>query len=161
MIWGFSLSMALLDITIEPMKEDDLIEVVKIERDTFKDAWSERMFLSELRDNKGFSFFLSAKLSGRVIGYGGIWIAGNEAQLMNLAVSSDYRSKRVGTNLLCSLLNLVKRMGIEDVFLEVRASNLRAQKFYRRFGFAVIDRRKRYYPDKEDALVMHLRTAEQ
>ena len=44
-----------------------------------------------------------------------------------------------------------------DVGLEVRPSNRPARGLYRKLGFAVIDRRRRYYSDnRENALVMRL-----
>jgi ribosomal-protein-alanine N-acetyltransferase len=52
-----------------------------------------------------------------------------------------------------------KKRGMRDVFLEVRISNQAAQKLYEKFGFSVLNKRTRYYPDGEDALILHKRIA--
>ena len=53
------------------------------------------------------------------------------------------------------MLGLMKMGGVRSVLLEVRESNLPAQKCYERAGFTVVGRRKNYYElPKEDALLM-------
>jgi ribosomal-protein-alanine N-acetyltransferase len=49
-----------------------------------------------------------------------------------------------------------RRRHAQDVLLEVRADNPRAQQLYRRFGFEQIHVRPRYYRDGVDALIMRL-----
>ncbi len=46
---------------------------------------------------------------------------------------------------------------MRDLFLEVRVGNAAAIALYRAFAFEQVTIRKRYYPDGEDALVMHRR----
>ncbi len=58
--------------------------------------------------------------------------------------------------MLAELLAEARRRGARDVLLEVRADNPRAQALYRRFGFAQIHTRRRYYRDGVDALIMQL-----
>ena len=78
----------------------------------------------------------------------------DELEILNLAVNPDARRCGVGTKLLKQLL--LDRKG--QIFIEVRSSNQRATKFYRRWGFVYVDLRKRYYNNpSDDALVMALR----
>jgi ribosomal-protein-alanine N-acetyltransferase len=66
-----------------------------------------------------------------------------------MAVHPDYRGTGIGKRLMQHVLN------DEDVFfLEVRISNEGAKKVYEKYGFKVIDLRKGYYADGEDAYVM-------
>ncbi len=77
-------------------------------------------------------------------------VAENEFEILNLAVAPEYRRQGLGSALL-------KAAGIlrGAWFLEVRASNLAAQEFYRKCGFTVAGNRKRYYQcPVEDAIVL-------
>jgi ribosomal-protein-alanine N-acetyltransferase len=58
------------------------------------------------------------------------------------------------------LLGLCRRWGMRDLFLEVRVSNRPAVSLYEGFGFSEMAVRARYYPDGEDARVMHLHLPE-
>ncbi|MFM9166174.1 MAG: GNAT family N-acetyltransferase, partial [Candidatus Limnocylindrus sp.] len=56
---------------------------------------------------------------------------------------------------LLELLQEARRGGARVATLDVRVSNLEAQRLYQAFGFAEVGRRIRYYDDNaEDALVM-------
>ncbi|MEW6097440.1 MAG: ribosomal protein S18-alanine N-acetyltransferase [bacterium] len=146
----------MIPITILPMKEEDINQVLEIENLSFLDPWTKRMYLSEIRERND-SYFITAKLEDRIIGYGGFWLVVDEAHLVNLAVHPDFRCQGIGTQIMQYLLNLAKQLGAKRATLEVRASNVIAQKFYANFGFTTIALRKKYYSDtKEDAAVMWL-----
>jgi len=73
-----------------------------------------------------------------------------EVEVLNLATAPDTRRQGIATQLLGSL-------EAEDVFLEVRESNLPARKLYEKLGFVVVGKRPEYYDDPvESALVMRL-----
>ena len=76
---------------------------------------------------------------------------------MNLAVNTTERKQGYARQLLAHTLMLFRERGISECYLEVREHNGDAQRLYGRFGFEVIGRRKKYYPETgEDALVMQL-----
>lgn len=92
---------------------------------------------------------------GKVLGYAGTWIIVDEAHLMNIAVTPAFQSKGLGELLLLYVLDSMRELGAATCTLEVRPSNVRAQHLYKRLGFSVTGRRKRYYVDDgEDALIM-------
>src|SRR3990170_6962328 len=144
------------NIIIEDMKEDDLFDVMKIEKDAFSDPWTIDMFYSELFNP--ISRFWGAKdISGRLIGYISFWRVVDEAQLLNLAVHQSFRRKGIGSKILLTSIDYWKKEGIKTVLLEVRRSNKAAQELYEKYGFNVIVVRPRYYKNPvEDALVMAL-----
>ena len=73
-----------------------------------------------------------------------------EIEILNLATAPEARRTGVGTALLRSL-------HADDVFLEVRESNIPARKLYERLGFTLVGKREEYYDDPvETALVMRL-----
>jgi ribosomal-protein-alanine N-acetyltransferase len=83
-------------------------------------------------------------------------IAG-ELHINNVAVRPDFQRRGIAGKLLSTLLAQGRKQGAHLAFLEVRAGNDAAQGLYRRSGFEVTGRRRRYYNDPlEDALLMSL-----
>lgn len=79
----------------------------------------------------------------------------NDLEILNFAVRPDWRSRGVGTALLGQARSWSATFQGEKAFLEVRASNLPALRFYEHNGFEVTGRRPRYYSAPiEDALVL-------
>ena len=86
-------------------------------------------------------------------------IIGHDAEIQSLAVWPERQRQGVGTRLLNDFMELARARGWERVFLEVRAGNLAAQRFYLRQGFENYGRRAGYYHSpSEDACLMRMRT---
>lgn len=144
------------DIDIVPMTYEHLPQVLGIEQSVFTTPWTEEMFRQEVEGVFG-SRTLVAVNGGRVVGYQIAWIFDDEVHLVNIAVNPSFQHKRIGTRLLMHLIEESIDTAKKVVTLEVRASNLGAQAFYRLFGFRTIGVRKGYYTDnREDALLMWL-----
>lgn len=81
-----------------------------------------------------------------------------EAHLLSIAVIETQQYKGIGSVLLKSMISQCKAMGINQVFLEVRASNEKAIGFYQKYGFKKDAIRENYYSGDitEDALLMSL-----
>lgn len=83
-----------------------------------------------------------------------------EAEILNLAVRPDARRRGIGNALIDAAMEWSRELGTEKIFLEVRASNANAIRFYERRGFVIAGRRPRYYAGPvEDALVLNLQLA--
>jgi len=144
-------------ISIEPMKETDIPEVMAIERDSFPMPWSESSFLYELRRNREVANLMVARLDDILVGYVCYWLIFKEVHIMNLAVRRDFRRQGIGETLIRSVLKEARDKGGERATLEVRASNIAAIRLYQKLGFNVTGIRRNYYDaPKEDALVMWL-----
>jgi len=141
------------DIVIRPMVEEDIPEIMGIERSSFSTPWSEISFLGEVYKKNAFSNV--SLFEENVIGYICVNYLLHESHILNLAVHELFRRRGVATILMNDTLKALKRKGCVFMYLEVRASNTGAQIFYERFGFKVESIRKKYYtnPD-EDALLM-------
>ena len=146
-----------MKILISNMSEEDLPYVLDIETKCFSRPWTEKMFLFELERNK-VSRVYTAKLeekSNLVCGYICIWLFPGEAQIINLAVNPEYQGQGIGKQLIEFALDKIACERIDEVFLEVRASNMPALTLYEKAGFLKIGRRKKYYSDTgEDAFLM-------
>ena len=143
-------------VLIKEMKESDLEDVLEIEKKSFADPWSRRLFRETLSFPHSINFVLRES-TGALLGYINFYLIGEEAHMLNFAVHPDFRKKGLATHLLSHTVDFLKRRNAANFFLEVRESNLDAIRLYGRFGFRMIGRRKRYYVEtNEDALVMHL-----
>jgi ribosomal-protein-alanine N-acetyltransferase len=91
---------------------------------------------------------------GPVVGYAGLQVILDEGHIMNLAVHPDYRGRGIAELLLLHQFAESLRRGALKLTLEVRPSNLPAQQLYLKYGFSEAGRRRRYYSDGEDAIIM-------
>jgi ribosomal-protein-alanine N-acetyltransferase len=101
------------------------------------------------------SHFDCAFLDGVLVGYAGFWLVLDEAHITSVTVRRDCRRQGLGRQLLTHLLDVAQNLDVRRATLEVRVSNVAAQRLYEGFGFEIIGRRKGYYAKtQEDALVM-------
>jgi ribosomal-protein-alanine N-acetyltransferase len=126
--------------------------VAAIEAVSFRDPWNEHSF-REILSLVDTSWVAASE--GVVVGYLITQWVLDEIHVLNIAVESGYRRNGVASQLLKMLFDLGRLQGMRDLFLEVRVSNVAAQQTYAKYGFTVLATRKAYYPDGEDALVMH------
>lgn len=147
-------------ITIEPMKREDIDQVLVIEQASFSQPWTRNLFLSEFR-NQRISTLLVARAGGpekrRMAGYIVYWIVGDEIHILNLAVGQGFRRRGVARQLVLAAIRRGHQKGARRAFLEVRASNSPAQKLYSSLGFTGSFIRRDYYDAPvEDAVIMIL-----
>ena len=134
------------------MQLADLKEVMEIENQSFRHPWKRAFFLYDM--NRPHAFCLVAKEKNRLVGYLIAWKIEDQFHLANIAVHPDQRRKGIGSQLLKTIFEIGKEIKCKNIFLEVRESNISAQDFYRKFGFANTLTQKQYYHDGEDALIL-------
>jgi [ribosomal protein S18]-alanine N-acetyltransferase len=140
------------NIEITPMTGADLPQVLAIERASFPDPWSERMFRDDLKDD-GMRLTVCLRSDGKVAGYAVGWFVLDEFHLGNIAVAPGRQGQGLGRKLMEHCVAQAKARQCTIATLEVRASNGTAIGLYRSFGFREVALRKKYYQN-EDALVM-------
>jgi ribosomal-protein-alanine N-acetyltransferase len=140
-----------------PLRESDVAYVAALEAEIHAAPWTAGNFRDALA--AGYSTRVGER-EGRIVAYGVLMLAPGEAQILNLSVVPDARREGLGRALLRRFVDDARRLGAEQVFLEVRTSNAAAIALYESEGFAPVARRESYYPPpkgggpKEDALVM-------
>jgi [ribosomal protein S18]-alanine N-acetyltransferase len=133
----------------------DAALLVVIERRCFSDPWSETSFREAL--DSPWSFGLVAHTGQGPAGYLIAREVGGTGEVLNLAVSPDFRRRGVARALLRAGLTFLRKRRVEEVFLEVRESNRTAQALYQSLGFRPVGQRAAYYRNpREDALVLWL-----
>ncbi|MCL2320684.1 MAG: ribosomal protein S18-alanine N-acetyltransferase [Oscillospiraceae bacterium] len=142
------------NISISPLDEEYIEGVYFICTKCFSIPWSKESIKNELSNNL-FSNYLGAFIEDKLVGFIGMWAIVNEGEITNIAVLPEYQNKGVGAKLLKKLIKLSQDKKLENLYLEVRFSNLSAQSLYRKFGFKTYGLRKCYYSDnKENAILM-------
>jgi ribosomal-protein-alanine N-acetyltransferase len=140
--------------SIRPMTTSDIAAVTRIERASFSTIWPSDAFYNELSTNKLAHYFVGS-CDERVVAYGGIWVVLEDSHVTTLAVDPDYRQRRFGEVLLLRLIDEAIEGGASWMTLEVRESNVVAQRLYRKYGFTTVTMRTGYYSDdNESALIM-------
>ena len=138
---------------IEPMNVSQVPQIAELEKLCFSDPWSEQSIASELENP--LSLWLVAVEAGEVVGYVGSQTVLGETDMMNLAVAPEARRQGTGRALVLALVEALKEKESHSLMLEVRASNIPAQKLYASLGFSQVGRRPKYYSNpREDALIL-------
>ncbi|MFI1826403.1 ribosomal protein S18-alanine N-acetyltransferase [Streptomyces sp. NPDC020412] len=155
----------------------DIEQVLVLEDDLFpEDAWTAGMFWADLAQSRGpraTRRFVVAEEeagddagddgggdgggdgAGRIVGYAALAAVGGIGDVLSIAVARPSWGTGLGARLLSDLLQHATAFECDEVLLEVRVDNTRAQKLYERFGFEPIGIRRGYYqPGNVDALVM-------
>ncbi|MEV0350282.1 ribosomal protein S18-alanine N-acetyltransferase [Nonomuraea sp. NPDC050680] len=144
-----------VDVRLRQMTEADLPAVMAIERDTFPfDAWSEAMLRGELADQPRTRHYVVALVDQEIVGYAGLAAAADQADVQTIAVVQPHQGTGIGGAMLAELLAEAGRRAAREIFLEVRADNPQARGVYEHFEFEVIGRRRHYYDDGTDAIMM-------
>ena len=140
-------------LEIVKMNDGHIKEIAELEKACFSDPWSENMLRSEL--NSDIAHYFVAENDGRAVGYIGMYITVDTANITNVAVKEEYRRQKVAQKLLFKLIEKSKEEKLDFITLEVRKSNNPAISLYQKFGVVVEGTRKAYYSDNnEDAYIM-------
>lgn len=149
------------EVRIRPMRSEDLPGVLEIERG-LKDAphWTRAAWQAVLDPAAArlrITVVAEAAGAAGVQGFAVAGVAAPQAELESIAVTAAWQRRGLARAMLGMLAAELRRIGVEEVFLEVRASNLAARGFYHTAGFAETGRRAGYYADpEEDAVTMRL-----
>ena len=143
-------------LTFREMRRDDLSVVVGIENEAYPFPWTEGIFRDCLR--VGYCCVV-LDVAGESQGYGVMSIASAEAHLLNICIRPSRQRRGLGGDLLKWLLQRAREGSAQEVFLEVRRSNVGALAMYKQAGFNQIGLRRNYYRadnGREDAVVLSL-----
>lgn len=126
----------------------------EIENLSFPSPWSREIIEEDINKHNGVSRYLGLFENDRLIGWGCVFLLGEEAHLATVAIHPDYRGNGYGKKLVTALIDLSKEEGTQYMQLECRRSNEIAQNMYKSLGFFRFKVQKGYYTDTgEDALL--------
>ncbi len=140
-------------VTLRDAELSDVDAVALLESRSFPIPWKWEYFAAEV--GQPFRYNRVARdARGGLVGYVFCAWAGGEVHVNKIAVSEAWRRRGMARRLMEDVLALAVRIRAEEIYLEVRPSNTPARRFYETLGFVEAGRRKTYYMDGEDALVM-------
>ncbi len=141
-----------MDLEIYNMTIFDLNLISDTLLDNFDSFWNQNIFKSELENSN--SKYIVAKQNGEIVGFAGIWISVDDVHITNIVARKDKRNQGIGHKLLKHLIILAKETHLNSITLEVNENNLPAIHLYEEFGFCTVGVRKRYYNNKDNAIIM-------
>jgi len=144
----------LKSLRIRTATESDLPNIALVENSSFDQPYPFDL-LKRLMRQFG-NTFLVAEEKGKVVGYSAASMKHGSAHLISIGVLGENRRRGVATSLLNNLIRILRRCGVDELWLEVKLENNEAIALYERFGF---ERRcivQNYYSDGSAALRMRL-----
>jgi ribosomal-protein-alanine N-acetyltransferase len=129
--------------------DTDLAALARLHATCFEDGWNAGA-LRELLKNAGTAAFAAPD------GFIMTRVAGDEAEILTIAVAPGSRRKGAGRALMMAAIRHAQSQGARTMFLEVAETNAAAWALYRRLGFREVGRRKAYYAPAENALTLRL-----
>jgi len=163
------------NLLLRYMTVADLVQVMEIDRLSFEIPWSEKSYRYEINEStQSFMVVLEwhreraatrwqrllnirPYIEHRVVGYGGMWYIAGEAHISTIAVHPKGRGRGLGEILLAGMVRRGILLEADEVALEVRVSNRRAQRLYEKYAFQTVDVKQRYYRNNgEDAYDMRM-----
>lgn len=143
--------------SLRPMTPDDLDPVVLLESRVHVAPWTRENFEGEWDKPYSESWVLTDdETDAEIFGYVVFWTLDDTIEILNLAVDLSYRGLGFAKKILHQVIRLAVRRGSVRVVLDVRKSNLPAVGLYQRAGFTIIQLRKVFYSNGEDAYHMEL-----
>ncbi|MBC7471579.1 MAG: ribosomal protein S18-alanine N-acetyltransferase [Ramlibacter sp.] len=147
-----------VEAEFEPLSEGRLDAVVALEQQAYVHPWSHGNFLDSVRAGYQAQLLVAgSQLLGYFVAMKGV----DEVHLLNLTVAPGFQGQGWGRVMLDALAQWARGQDAQWLWLEVRASNGRAQEIYSRHGYRRVGERRGYYPDahgkREDAVVMSLK----
>lgn len=142
-----------MNITIENMTLEHLEKIKEKLKENFDEFWNENVLKSEL-ENPASTYIVAIDEQNSVIGYAGIWQPIDEAHITNIVTKKDKRNNKIGTKMLEKLINIAKERKLKEITLEVNVNNIIAINLYKKYNFKEVGRRKRYYNNMDDAIIM-------
>jgi len=145
-------------VTVRALRWWDVEEVAALERELFAhDPWSVEQFWGELAHVPETRWYVVHDDGSGIDGYAGLFAVPPEADVQTIAVAPRSQRRGLGRELLDAVVDEAVRRGCTQLFLEVRVDNDAAIGLYQRAGFERQGRRRNYYGNGVDALVLRRR----
>ena len=126
-------------------------DIAALEPLCFTDPWSHAGIENAVTSPLGCWY--CAYLGKKLLGAFGAQVIAPEAEILTVGTHPDYRHRGVARALLDAFFT--ENPNVDTVFLEVRRSNIAAQKLYAGYGFTAYGVRPSYYEHPvEDAILM-------
>ena len=126
-------------------------DIVNIEQKTFNNPWSKQSFSNEINNDisSNWVYILDSKLIGYLFG----WHIDDEFHINNVVVQEKFRRLGIAKKM---INNIISKLILKNVFLEVSKLNSNAILLYENLGFKKQGIREKYYSDSSDAILYRM-----
>lgn len=143
-------------LNIRKCTEYDIDAIVRLEKDTFSDAWTKKGIFETY--SQAQAFIVVAEQENIVVGYCIIYYVLDEGEIARIAVDGKCRRQGAGRAILEEVQRICQEKNVSKLLLDVRESNYTARSFYQNLGFQEDGIRKNFYEmPKEHAVLMSMK----
>lgn len=147
-----------MNIVIENMTLEDISNLETSFTQDFDSFWSINILKNDF--SNAYSHYFVAKQDDEIVGFAGFIQILEEADIMNIVVKTNKRMLGIGCLLLNELIQKAKDLNCKVLTLEVNEYNIPAICLYEKYHFKRIGLRKKYYNNKDNAIIMSLTLTE-
>lgn len=140
------------NVKIAKMSLEDFNKIKESLVSEFDNFWNPEILENELKNEN--SYYIVAKINNKIVGFAGIKIVLDEADIMNIVTKKDLRNNGIGSIIFNKIIDYAKTNSIKKLTLEVNEKNLSAIHLYEKFGFVKIAERPKYYGGIDTAIIM-------
>lgn len=145
-----------LDVQIRWLIRRDMPDVLRIERSTYGDSWTDEDFLSCLRQRNCIG--MVAEHDQQIVGFMIYELHKSRLHILNFAVDPELRRQGVGTQMVLRLVDKLSQQRRNEILIEVRERDLDTQLFFKKQGFRAVCVLRHHFDDTaEDAYTMQFR----
>ena len=142
------------NIEVSQMSNDDLLDLKDSLLNEFDDFWTYNILEQEFNNEN--TTYIVAKNDDMIVGFAGILVIMDEANIMNIVTKKDKRKLGIGSLLLEKLIEISKLKKLASIILEVNEKNIPAINLYKKYNFQQVGIRKKYYDNTDAAILMTL-----
>ncbi len=142
------------NIVITKMQFEDLQNIKQNLQSDYDDFWDLDVISEELKCEN--SIYIVAKSQDEIMGFAGIKVILDEAELMNIVTKKDSRNLGIATKMMGKIIQICKENKVSKINLEVNVKNTIAINLYKKYNFEEVKLKKKYYNNTDDALLFTL-----
>ncbi len=140
-------------LTIRKFQPDDMFSIIKIAHETLTERYNPTFF-NYFYESFPEGFWIAEKHHKPIAFIAGTITDNENAKILMLSVTKQYRQQNIGANLLKQFLKETTLKKIKQIELEVKTDNQKAIEFYKKHGFDIIKIIPKFYQNGEDAYLM-------
>ena len=140
--------------SVRPMEESDLQTILYLENSCFIAPWGLNEILYELNSNPVSNLWVIESERSGVVGFVDYWITFDSATVCQICINTACRKVGLGSRLMQEVISDCKANKVRNITLEVRQNNEPAINFYKKFGFAQVLIKEKYYTNGDNAIYM-------
>lgn len=141
-------------LNVKPLTAENVNEIVYLQqKSNFSDGWTEKMLVDGFIKGglKAFGVYFNGTNLVAFVTYS---FCDVDVEIQDILVDKEFRKKGIATYILNELYKILKDFEVKNIFLEVREGNKSAKHLYIKNGFTLINTRKKYYSNGENALIL-------